>query len=131
MTTVTDDGRPATTAAGRLEPSATVKVSSSASVSCAVVSRPMPEVSPCAMAMAVSDPTSPDSAVFGVAVVTVTGIDRALGAGLRSCAVTSTTAPSRTRGGSAESVTALSVGVPAPCAQAPAPLALLARTRTR
>ena len=55
IVTVTDDGLPAVTEAGRL-PSATVNVSSSVSASCAVVTVPVLLVEPLLIVMLVSVP---------------------------------------------------------------------------
>ena len=97
----TDDGVPAVTVFGRV-PSATVKVSSSVSASCAIVIVPVPLVAPELIVMLVSVPWSPDSAVPSV---NVTGMFTALDSGDDSVAVTVTDEPSGTGFGEAESET--------------------------
>ena len=104
MVISTEFGVPAVTDEGSLPvSSATVKVSSSVSGSCAVVTVPVPLLAPPAMVMDDSVPWSPDSAVPGV---TVTGTATALDRVLESVAVTVTEAPSSTGFGDADSDTA-------------------------
>ena len=130
IVTCTEDGLPATYPDGSV-PSDTVKVSSFSPASSFVAIVPVPEVWPSAMVMEVSVPMSPDSAVFGAAVETVTGMFTALESGCDRVAVTVTEVPSTTGFGEAESDTAGSDGVPLPNAQTPSPTAFVARTRTR
>ena len=105
IVTCTESGVPAVTPDGRPDPRDTVKVSWSAPESCIVVIVPVPVVSPAAIVMEVSDPTSSDSAAFGEPVETVTGMLRALECGVDSVAVTVTGDPSSTGLGEAESET--------------------------
>ena len=93
--TCTELGLPAVTEDGSV-PSDTVKVSSSSSASWFVETGPVPVVWPAAIEMEASVPTSPDSAVFGVVVETVTGIVTGLESALESLAVTVTDKPSVT-----------------------------------
>ena len=104
MVTVTEFVVPAVTDAGRV-PSATVNVSSFSSVSWFVEIVPVPLVCPAATVIADSVPTSPDSAVFGDAVETVSGIVTSAVCAFESVAVTVTSAPSPTGFGDADSDT--------------------------
>ena len=98
----TDDGVPAVTVFGRV-PSATVKVSSCSSASCAVVIVPVPLVAPELIAMLVSVPWSPDSAEPSV---NVTGMATLPDSADDSVAVTVTDEPSGTGFGEAARETA-------------------------
>ena len=104
MVTVTEFVVPAVTDPGRV-PSATVNVSSFSSVSLFVEIVPVPLVCPAVTVIPDSVPTSPDSAVFGDAVETVSGIVTFAVCAFESVAVTVTSAPSPTGFGDADSDT--------------------------
>ena len=94
-----------------------MKVSSSASVSWFVAIVPAPVVEPALMVIDERVPTSPDSAVFGEAVETDTGIVTALDSAHDSLAVTVAEDPSTTVVGAAESVTSGKPALPVTDAQ--------------